>query len=154
MSMKISCNYKDRKASSYATVWTSLWRHPDASQYLVDWVEDVRTSDQHRQGARSRFSNFYTELDLRSRHCLERFCKTSGRRGNMSERCPAFQNISVFCSNAEKSYSEDLPDAQPSRFRRIPVKERFTLFWKAVAEDRPDEANFRPDARQPESQFV
>jgi hypothetical protein len=36
----------------------------------------------------------------------------------------------------------------------IPVMERIVLFWKAVAEDRPDKAIFHPNARQPESEFV
>jgi hypothetical protein len=106
--MKISCKYQDRKTGCYATVWMSLWRLLDASQCLVDWVEDFRTSEQHRPDVRSSFSNFYTELDFRSRHCLGRFCKTSGR-------CPSFQNIPVFSSNAEMSYSKDRPDARPSR---------------------------------------
>jgi hypothetical protein len=58
-------------------------------------VEDVRTSGQHRPDARSSFSNFYTKLDF-SRHYLGSFCKTFGRRGNTSGRCPAFQNIQDF----------------------------------------------------------
>lgn len=77
--------------------------------------EDVRTSEQHCSDARSSFSNFYMELDFSSRHCLWSSCKTSGLRGNTSRRCPAFQNIPDFCSNTERSYSEDDPDAPPSR---------------------------------------
>jgi hypothetical protein len=78
-------------------------------------VEDVRTSEQHRPKTRSSFSNFYTELDFSSRHCLGSFYKTSGRRGNTFGHCPSFQNILYFCSNAERSYSEDRLDAWPSR---------------------------------------
>jgi hypothetical protein len=33
-------------------------------------IEDARTLEQHRQDARSSFSNFYAELDFSSRHCL------------------------------------------------------------------------------------
>jgi hypothetical protein len=58
-------------------------------------VEDVRTLEKHRPDARSSFSNFYTELDF-SRHYLGSLCKTSGQRGNMSGRCPTFQNILDF----------------------------------------------------------
>jgi hypothetical protein len=56
---------------------------------------DVRTLRQRRPNARSSFSNFYTELNF-SRHYLESFCKTSGRRDNTSRRYPAFQNIPGF----------------------------------------------------------
>jgi hypothetical protein len=73
-------------------------------------VEDVWMSEQHRSDARSSFYNFYTELDFNSRHCLGSFCKTFGWRGNTFGSCPAFQNISDFRSNAERSYSEDRPD--------------------------------------------
>jgi hypothetical protein len=82
-------------------------RHPAVSRSFS--VEDVQTSEQHRPDARSSFSNFYTELDFSSRHCLGSFCKKSGRRGNTSGRRPAFQNTLDFHSNAEKSYSEDHP---------------------------------------------
>jgi len=114
MSMKISCNFQVRTAGSCAAVQMGFWRRPDALQCLVDWVEDVRMLEQYRLDNRSSFSNFYTELDFRSQHCLGSFCKTSGRRGNTSERCPAFQNILDFRSNAKRSYSEDRPDARPS----------------------------------------
>jgi len=56
-----------------------------------------------------------TKLDLRSRHWLGSLCKPSGRRGNTSGRCPVFQNIPVFRSNATRSYSEDRPNARSSR---------------------------------------
>jgi hypothetical protein len=102
MSMKIPCNFQVRTANSCATVRTSLWRRPNAPQCLADWVEDIRTSKQHHPNVRSCFSNFYTELDFSSRHCLGSFCKTSGRRGNTSGQCPAFQNISGFIYEGRK----------------------------------------------------
>jgi len=102
-------------------------------------VEDVRTSEQHRPNTRSSFSNFYMELDF-SRHCLGSLCKTFGRRGNTSGRCPAFQNISDFLFEHGKELQR-----RPSG--RGPVMRRIALFWKAVTKDRPDEANFHPDAR-------
>jgi len=107
MSMKIPCKFQDKKTDSCATVRTSLWRRPDSPQCLADWVEDVRTLEQHRPDDRSSFSKFHTKLDFRSRHCLGSFCKTSERRGNTSGHCPAFQNIPMFHSNTEMSYSED-----------------------------------------------
>jgi len=53
MSMKIPCNFQVRTADSCATVRTSLWRLSDAPQCLADWVEDVRTIEQHRPNSRS-----------------------------------------------------------------------------------------------------
>jgi hypothetical protein len=73
-------------------------------------VEYVWMSKQHRSDSRSSFSNFYTELDFNSRHCLGSLYKTSRRHGYTSGRCPAFQNIHVLRLNAERSYSEDRPD--------------------------------------------
>jgi hypothetical protein len=46
------------------------------------------------------------------------------------------------------------PDAQPSRPDVVVLWEESRYFGKAVAEDRPDEANFRLDAPQWESKFV
>jgi len=98
----------------------------DSPQCLADCVEDVRTSEQHRLDARSSFSNFYMELDFRSRHCLGSFYKMSGRRGNTFGRCPTFQNILDYRSNVEMSYSEDRLDAWPSRTNVY-------LLWKELS---------------------
>jgi len=53
MSMKIPWIFQAKSTSSCATVWTSLWRSPDAPQCLADYVEDVRTTEQHHLDARS-----------------------------------------------------------------------------------------------------
>jgi hypothetical protein len=74
--------------------------HPAVSRSFS--VEDVQMSEQHRPDSRSSFSNFYTELDFSNRHCLGSFCKTSGRRGNTSERCPV--------STSRPDYSKIRPD--------------------------------------------
>jgi hypothetical protein len=100
-------------------------------------VEDVQMSEQHRPDARSNFSNFYTGLDFSNRHYLGSFCKTSEQCGNTSGRSPAIQNIPYFRSNVERRYSEEHPDARPSRLDVY-------LLWKAVAKDCPNEANFCP----------
>jgi hypothetical protein len=93
-------------------------------------VEDVRTSEQHRPDARSSFSNFYTELDFSSRHYLGSFCKTSGRRGNTSRRCLAFQNIPgiLYKRGKEIQRRSSRRSAKPSEHG--PDKDRIVLFWK------------------------
>jgi hypothetical protein len=70
----------------------------------------------------------------------------------MSGRCPAFQNIPVFRSKAEMSYSEDRLDARPSCPDVDLIMIELRCFWKDIAEDHPDVANFRPDAWHPESE--
>jgi hypothetical protein len=115
-------------------------------------VEDVRTSEQHHPDARSSFSNSYTELDF-SRHCLGSLCKMSGWRGNTSGRCPAFQNISDFLFERGKELQQRLSRCSAKPSGRGPIMERIALFWKAVTENRPDEANFHLKVRARDFEF-
>jgi hypothetical protein len=109
-------------------------------------VEDVRRSEQHRPDARSSFSNFYTELDFSNRHCLGSFCKPSGRRGNTSGRCLAFQNIPGFLFEHRNELWR-----RPSRHSAMSsgrgpcygIFQRY--FGKAVAVDRPDARSSLPN---------
>jgi hypothetical protein len=64
-------------------------------------VAAIWMTEQHHRDARSSYSKFDMELDF-SRHYLGSFCQTSGRRGNMSEHYPAFQNILGFLYRCEK----------------------------------------------------
>jgi hypothetical protein len=74
-------------------------------------------------------SLFNMVLDFRSRNCLESLCKSSGRRGNTFGRCPVFQNIPEFHSNAERIKRRPSEGSVKS-FRREPDKDRITLFLK------------------------
>jgi hypothetical protein len=49
-----------------------------------------------------------------------------------------------------KDFSEDRPDARSSRSDVNLIKIELRCFWKDIQENRPDMANFRPDAQQPE----
>jgi hypothetical protein len=93
-------------------------------------VEDVRTSEQHHPDARSSFSNFYTELDFSSQHCLGSFCKMSGRCGNTSGRCPTFQNILGILYEHGKEIQRRSSGRSAKPSGRGPDKDRIVLFWK------------------------
>jgi len=112
------------------------------------YVEDVRKIEQHCPDARS--ISIQQGVGFQKSTLLGSLCKPSRRHGNMLGRCPAFQNILVFSSNATRSYSEDRPDAWSSRPDVDLIKIKLQCFWKDILENRPDVANFRPEARQPE----
>jgi len=127
---RFMCNRPDEplKASGHLAVSSILcWRRPDARSISI----------QHG-------------VEFQKLTLLGSLCKPSGRRGNTSGRCPAFQNIPVFHSNVERSYSEDRPDARPSRPDVDLIRIELLCFWKDIVEDRPNMANFCPDAQQPE----
>jgi hypothetical protein len=129
---------------AFEGVWTPL----SVQQF---YVEDVQTTEQHCLNARS--ISIKQGVGFQKSTLLGSLYKPSGRRGNKSGRCPAFQNIPVFHSNAEMSYSEDRPDARSSPPDADLIKIELRCFRMDIPENRPDEANFRPDARQLESVF-
>jgi hypothetical protein len=134
------CNRPDGtlKSSGRPAVSSSLlWRCPDDRATPSGWLGQ---------------SVFNTELDFRSRHCKGSLCKSFGWHGNTFRHCPTFQNNPVFCSNTRRSYSKGLPDARPSHLNVDLIRIELCYFWKDIAEDNSDVANFRSDARQPESE--
>jgi hypothetical protein len=143
-----STEFQAKSTGSCATIWTSLWRPPDAPQCPADYVEDVRTTEQQCLDARP--ISIQHGVGFQKSTLLGSLCKPFRRRGNTSKRCPVFQNILVFCSNAEMSYSEDGPNTRSSRPDVDLIRIELRCFWKDIAEDRSDVANFHPNARQPE----
>jgi hypothetical protein len=75
----------------------------------------------------------------------------------MATRPDATQRYRIFrvsFTDTEKSDNEDRPNTRPSRPDVVLLWEKLRYSGKAVAKDRPDEANFRPNAPQLESEFV
>lgn len=72
-------------------------------------------------------------------------------RPNATQRSKIFQ---VSFTDAERSDSEDHPDARLSRLDVVLLLEESLYFGKAIVEDRLNEANFCLDANSPKSEFV
>jgi hypothetical protein len=148
MSMKSPCKIQDKTVGSYATIWMSLWRRSDALQCLIDNDEDVRTLEQHRPDARS----------IMVQHGVG-FQKSTLFGNSLQAVQTTWQHVRTMSSISEysrvsfergKDFSEDRPDARSSRPDVNLIKIGLRCFWKDIAENHPDVANFCPDARQPE----
>lgn len=148
MSMKSTCKFQAKSTGSCETVQTRLWRRPDAPQCLTNNNKDVYKSEQHYLDARSIIIQH--EVGFQKSTLIGKSPQAVRTTWQHIGSCPAFQNIPVFRSNATRSYSEDHPDAWLSCSDVDLTKIELRYFWKDIAENRSDVANFRQDARQPE----
>jgi hypothetical protein len=78
------------------------------------------------------------------------FGKFSATSPDATQHSKIFQ---VSFTDAKRSDSENSPNARPSCLDVYLLWKELRYSGKAVAEDHPDDANFRPDANSPESDF-
>jgi hypothetical protein len=99
-------------------------------------IEDVWTSKQHRTDDRS--------ISIQQGVCFQK----STLFGKSLQAVRTMSNSSKYSRvpfERGKDFSEDRSDVNP-------IKIKLRCFWKDIAENRPDVANFRLDACQPESE--
>jgi len=113
-------------------------------------IKDVRTSEQHRPDARS--------INIQQGVCFQ---KSTLFGKSLQAVRTTWQHIRTMSGSSEYSkvpfergrdFSGDRPDARSSRPDVNLIKIELHYFWKDIAENHPDVANFRPDARQPDSE--
>jgi hypothetical protein len=149
MSMKIPYNFKARTASSRATVRKGLWRCPDALQYL----EASALKTFRRQSNTVRTLGQASPISTQSWIlAVDTVWEVSARRlDNVTTRPDDVQHSRIFrvsFTSAQWRYSEDCPDARPSRLNVDLLWEELRYFGKPVAVDRPDAWSSLPDALQ------
>jgi hypothetical protein len=108
-------------------------------------IEDVWTSEQHRPDARS----FSIQQGVW-------FQKSTLFGKSLQAVQTTWQHVRTMSSSSEysrvpfergKDFSEDRPNTRSSRPDVNLIKIELRCFWKDIAENRPDVANFCPDAR-------
>jgi hypothetical protein len=145
---KSPCKFQGKTTGSCATVWTSLWRHPDAPQCLIDNDEDLRTSEQHRSNARSIIVQH--KVGFQKSTLFGKSLQVVRRTWQHVRTMSSIPEYSRVLFENGKDFSEDHPDTRSSRPDVNLIKIELRCFWKDIAENHPDVANFHPDTRQPE----
>jgi hypothetical protein len=164
MSMKIPCNFQVRTAGSYATVQTVIWRRPDAPWCLEASAlkmsgrqsNTVQTLGQASPiSTRSLFLEVDTVWEV-STICPDDEATRPDDVQSLQAVRTTRQHVRTISSNSNnsrfpferwKDFNEDRPDARSRRLGANLIKIELRGFWKDIAENRSDEANFRPDAR-------
>jgi len=138
--MKSPCKFQGKIIGSYATVQTSLCRCPDTPQCLTDNDEDVGTLEQHRPDARSIIVQHGVEFQKSTLFGKSlQAVRTTWQHVWMMSNISEYSKVSF---ERRKDFSEDRPDARSSRPDANLIKIELSCFWKDIAENRPDVANF------------
>jgi hypothetical protein len=128
---------------AFEGVWTP-------SSVLQINIENVWTSEQHRPDARS--ISIQQGLGFQKSTLFEK---------SLQAVWMTWQHVRTMSSILEyfrvpfergKDFSKDRLDARSSLPDVNPTKIELLCFWKDIAENLSDVANFRPDARRPESE--
>jgi hypothetical protein len=133
----------------FGRAFEGVWTPRGVSQINI---EDVRTSEQHHPDSR-----------LISIQQGVWFQKSTLFGKSLQDVRMTWQHVRTMSSSLEysrvsfqhgKDFSEDRPDARSSYPDVSLIKIELRCFWKDIAENCPDVANFRPDARQPKSETL
>jgi hypothetical protein len=146
--MKSSYKIQNKTAGSYATVRTGLWRRSDTPQCPADNNEDVRTSKQHHSDARS--ISIQQGVGFQNSTLFGKSLQAIRMTWQHFQTMSSISEYSRVLFEHRKDFREDRPDTRSSSQDVNLMKIELRYFWKDIAENRPNVANFRPDARQPE----
>jgi hypothetical protein len=130
------------------SVRMGLWKCLDAPQCPADNDEDVRTSEQHRLDARS--INIQQGIGFQKSTLFGKSLQAVRMTWQHVWTMSSISEYSGVPFERGKDFSEDHPDARSGRPDMNLIKIELRCFWKDIAENRPDVANFRSNTRQPE----